>query len=138
MPSNVVWFERLMYLAILLGLVDIYTTAQREAVTFPSAQAWIYVAVAIILTGVYVLLIWLAARRRKSWPRYVLAVLFLLTLAAALVSLPTDLREHPLDVVVNALQCVAEAVALVLIFTGNARAWFAKPVAGPGQSPSSG
>ena len=49
MPSNVVWFERLMYLAILLGLVDIYTTAQREAVTFPSAQAWIYVAVAIIL-----------------------------------------------------------------------------------------
>jgi hypothetical protein len=133
MPANVAWFERLMFVAILLGLTDIYTTARRGGVSFPSG-----VAAAVILTGVYVVLIWLAARRRKSWPRYVLAVLFVLTLAAALVSLPTDLRERPFDVLVNGLQCLAEAVALVLVFTGNARAWFAQPVAGPGQSPPSG
>lgn len=134
MPSNVVWFERLMYVAILLGLVDIALTMQREAMAFPSAEAWIAVATGAVLVALYVWLIWLVARKRVGWVRYVLLVLFLLTLAAAFVDLPADLRTRSIDLAVNGLQCLAEAVALVLVFTGNARGWFAKAAAGPGVS----
>jgi hypothetical protein len=129
MPSNVTWFERLMYVAVLLGLIDIYITFRREQMAFPSAEAWIMIVVAAILTALYVWLIWLVARKHKGWVRYVLLVLFLLTVAAALVSLPSDLREHPVEFANNILQCIAEGVALFLAFTGNARPWFQRGVA---------
>ena len=108
---------------------------QREQMTFPSAEAWIAVATGAILTALYAWLIWLVARKRKGWVRYVLLALFLLTLAAAIVSLPTDIREHRIDFAVSALQCLAEGVALFLGFTGNARPWFTPAIAAATPTP---
>jgi hypothetical protein len=96
-----------------------------DAVTFSSGAAWGYLAAGVILAALYVWLIWLAARRHRGSARWVLAVLFVLTVAAALVGLPENFRERRIDLVIDWLQVLAEAVALVLIFTGNARDWFA-------------
>jgi hypothetical protein len=124
MPSNVTWFERLMYVGVLLGLADIYLTARYEQMTFPSTEAWLTIGTGAILAAVYVWLIWLVARKRKGWVRYVLVALFVLGVVAVLMSLSTDVREHPLGLTVNVLSSLAEGIALYLAFTGNARPWF--------------
>ena len=133
MPSNVAWFERLMYGALLLSLVSGYLVAQNEVASvadeagLPAAVLFgLVVAIAIIIFAIWVLFIWLAARRRKGWARYVLAALFVIGLVfyvrgyAAIV-------ERPVEGLVNGVQLVMELVALVLVFTGNAREWFARP-----------
>lgn len=124
MPSNVVWFERLMIGAVLLGLVGALLLWLRV----PAGSVTdIVVAVIVIVVnfGLALLLIWLVARRRKGWVRYIIAALFLLGLLPAIGSLPDELRAQPIEGALTALQLVLQAVALVLVFTGNAAAWFA-------------
>jgi hypothetical protein len=69
-----------------------------------------------------VLFIWLVARQRKGWPRWIL-------LLPVVIGIPYDLRwifTIPIfDLIVVCTAHVAQIVALYLIFTGNAREWFA-------------
>jgi len=83
------------------------------------------VAVAIgeilgILTDV--LFIWLVARRRKSWVRW-------LMLPPVLFGIPYGFLHWPsavplFDAVITCLSWLAETVAVLLILTGNASDWF--------------
>ena len=130
MPSNVVWFERLMIAAIFVGLVGVFLAWQREG-TMSTTELAIAGALIVLNFGLILLVIWLIARRRIGWLRYLLAVLFALGLYGALRTLPDELRTAPLDGGLNAARLVLQALALVLIFTGNARAWFARPAAAP-------
>ena len=137
-PSNVTWFERLMYVGVLLSLADIYVTSRHEQITFPSAEGWVAVGTGAILTALYVGLIWLVARRRKGWVRYVLVALLVLTVAAVLMSLSNDIRQQPVGFAVNVLDCLAEGVALYLVFTGNARPWFTSAISAAAKTTAPG
>jgi hypothetical protein len=127
MPSNVLWFERLMCLAILLGLAPLFPTFR--AGTIFDSDAWIPLLVAVIHAAVYVWLIWIVARRRMGWSRNVLAVLFLLSVAGdvfAYYYVPSDVYEDRIDelvaLVTSTLEPVILGAALILLVTGNARA----------------
>jgi hypothetical protein len=111
MPSNVTWFERLMYVGVLLSLADIYVTSRHEQITFPSAEGWV---------------------------RYVLVALLVLTVAAVLMSLSNDIRQQPVGFAVNVLDCLAEGVALYLVFTGNARPWFTSAISAAAKTSAPG
>ena len=128
LPSNVVWFERLMYLA--LGISLILTFLQWDYVVdvfvndfgFPDPAS----AFVTMLLGYapVVLLIWQAARRRKNWARWVLCILIAIQLSA--LYRWTGLNKYLTQLGQGLLigQDVVLAFALFLIFTGNARAWF--------------
>jgi hypothetical protein len=67
-------------------------------------------------------LVWLAARRRKSWPRWVLAA----ALALSLIALVQVIGESGLqfDSAMDSVSCGLTALGLYFGFTGDAKDWF--------------
>ena len=78
------------------------------------------VAGAMILLLVY--FVWLAARQRKNWPRWVLAAALLLSV----ISLFQVIGENglELDSAIEIVSCVLTALGLYFSFTGDAKGWF--------------
>src|SRR5262245_45530144 len=126
MPSNVAWFERLMIASIFVALAGVFLMWQRQG-TFAVAELAVAAGLIIANFGVLLLLIWLVARRRQGWARYVIGALFALGLPFALTNAPAELRAFPVEGALSLLALMMQGAALVLIFTGNARGWFAKP-----------
>jgi hypothetical protein len=78
------------------------------------------VAGAVILLQVY--FVWLAARRRKNWPRWVLAAALLLSVITLFWSIGENGLE--LDRGIGTVSCALTAAGLYFSFTGDARGWF--------------
>jgi len=125
LPSNVARFEQLMYLSLGLALVE---TALEWNRILADAHGSVRLAgfVMLYFYAFLVLCIWQAAREHKNWARWALLILFAIALPALHLS---DLTL--VAVILHAGQLLAVAVALVLIFTGNARAWFVRSATQP-------
>ena len=128
MPSNVSWFEKLMYTVLVLGLVNLAIDGQRLAAAPELRQIGgvAFLAVVAILTDlILILLIWLVARRRKNWARWVMVVMFSVGLVPAILTMAGLFQANPAAGGIMVVQSVLQIVALVLVFSGNARPWFA-------------
>ena len=66
MPINVVWFERLAYASLGLGLLDLALDFQNLSRLSPAINL---IGTLVLTLGVIALLIWLVARRRQGWAR---------------------------------------------------------------------
>jgi hypothetical protein len=75
-----------------------------------------------LLILLLVFLVWLAAQRRKSWPRWVLAAALLLSVVSLLEIIGgTGLK---LDSAIEVVSCALTAAGLYFSLTGDARGWF--------------
>ena len=74
----------------------------------------------LILLLVY--FVWLAARRRKNWPRWVLVA----ALVLSVISLVQVIGESGLqfDSGIEIVSCALTAAGLYFSFTGDAQGWF--------------
>jgi len=66
--------------------------------------------------------VWLAARRRKNWPRWVLAAALVLSVISLLQVIGANGFE--LDSVIEIVSCVLTGAGLYYSFTGDAKGWF--------------
>src|SRR5262249_49360500 len=88
MPSHVVWFERLMYLSVVIGAVvslPLFLDFAELDDTELDAILWTVVIAALIVfvLAIFTLLTWLTARRRKNWARWLLGgLIVVLTILA--------------------------------------------------------
>ena len=120
-PSNVVWFEKLMYFTVALEVISTIWRWDRLMAEAPRHYGSVAIATVLgILTDV--LFIWLVARRRKGWVRW-------LMLPPVVIGIPWGLLHWSsaipvFDAVLTCLFWLASTVALYLIFTGNSREWF--------------
>jgi uncharacterized membrane protein len=66
--------------------------------------------------------VWLAARQRKNWPRWVLAA----ALVLSIISLIEVIGESGVQAssAIEIVSCVLTAAGLYFSFTGDARGWF--------------
>jgi heme/copper-type cytochrome/quinol oxidase subunit 4 len=122
LPKNVWWFEVLLYASLTL---DALSVAFQERT--PSASMTEHmINVATLMAAAMILLlfyfVWLAARRRKNWPRWVLVT----ALVLSLVSLVQVISEGGLqfDSAIDAVSCGLTALGLYFAFTGDAKDWF--------------
>ena len=78
-PRNVLWFEALLYASLMLDALSVafQDRTPTAELTEQMILAATMVAGAMILLLVY--FVWLAARQRKNWPRWVLAAALLLS-----------------------------------------------------------
>jgi predicted membrane metal-binding protein len=78
------------------------------------------IAGCLILLLVY--FVWLAAQRRKNWPRWVLAA----ALIFSVVSLWQVIGDNgvELDSGIEIVSCILTAAGLYFSFTGDAQGWF--------------
>jgi protein-S-isoprenylcysteine O-methyltransferase Ste14 len=121
-PRNVLWFEVLLYLSLMLDAVSVAfqdRTPSRE-MTDQMIMAATIVAGAMIMLLVY--FVWLAARQRKNWPRWVLAA----ALVLSVISLAQVIGDNglELDSAIEIVSCILTAAGLYFSFTGDAQGWF--------------
>ena len=121
-PRNVLWFEVLLYLSLTLDALSIAfrdrTPSARMTESMIMAES--LMAAALILLLVY--FVRLAARQRKSWPRWFLSAALMLS-AITLVQV-IGIRGLEFSSAVEIVSCALTAAALYLSFTGDARDWF--------------
>ena len=78
-PRNVLWFEVLLYLSLTLDAVSVafQDRTPNADMTAQMINVATVMAAGLILLLVY--FVWLAAQRRKNWPRWVLAAALVLS-----------------------------------------------------------
>jgi hypothetical protein len=121
-PKNVLWFEVLLYLSLTL---DALSVAFQDRT--PSAELTEQVIMfGTVADGAMILLlvffVWLAAQRRKNWPRWVLSA----ALVLSAISLVQVIGESGLQVdsAIEIVSCALTAAGLYFSITGDAKGWF--------------
>ena len=122
-PTNVTRFEQLMYLSLGIGIV--VSALQYEDFVRLAGPVFMLIVQGAGF-GALVLLIWLIARRRKSWARWVYLVLFLIGLPLSIPILGVMLKSNPISAILSIIQVLSQGLALYLIFTGDSANWFKK------------
>jgi branched-subunit amino acid permease len=121
-PRNVLLFEIMLYLSLMLDSVSVAFQDRTPDTGVTSST----ISIATAMTGVLIVLllyfVWLAARRRKNWPRWVLAAALLFSVG----SLWQAIGEIglALDSGIEVVSCLLTAVGLYFSFTGDAQDWF--------------
>lgn len=122
LPRNVVWFEVLLYLSLMLDSLSIAFQDRTPAAGMTQSM----IMVATILSGGMILMllyfVHLAARERKNWPRWVLTGALILSVIS-LVQVIGD-NGVELDSGIEIVSCALTAAGLYFSFTGDAQGWF--------------
>ena len=121
-PKNVLWFEVLLYLSLTLDALSV--AFQDRTPNAEMTEQMIMVAT-VVAGGLIVLLVyfvWLAAQRRKNWPRWVLFASLVLSVIS-LVQIVGD-SGLALDSAIEVVSCALTAAGLYFSFTGDAQGWF--------------
>jgi branched-subunit amino acid permease len=121
-PRNVLWFEVLLYLSLTLDALSVAFQDRTPSAEMTESM----ITAATIADGCMILLlvlfVWLAAQRRKNWPRWVLTG----ALALSVISLVQVIGEAglALDSAIEIVSCALTAAGLYFSYTGDAQGWF--------------
>ena len=122
LPRNVLWFEVLLYLSLTLDALSVAfqdrtPNAEMTAQMIPVANV---MAACLLVLLVY--FVWLAAQRRKNWPRWVLAAALVLSVISLVQVISANGVQ--LDSAIEVVSCALTAAGLYFSFTGDAVGWF--------------
>jgi uncharacterized BrkB/YihY/UPF0761 family membrane protein len=114
-------FEVLLYLSLLLDTLSAAFLDRTPADTGDTTTANVNM-LAVVLVAFFLLLVWLAARHRKNWARWVLVG----ALGLSVISLLDALGSGGLTfaTAVDVLSTALTAAGLYFSFTGDAKDWF--------------
>ena len=122
-PKNVLWFEVLLYLSLTLDALSV-AFQDRTQPTADMTESVILIANVIAACMILLLcyFVWLAAQRRKNWPRWAL----LASLVLSLISLVQTVGESgmQIDSAIEVVSCALTAAGMYFSFTGDAQGWF--------------
>ena len=121
-PRNVLWFEVLLYLSLTLDALSVAFQDRTPSEEMTESMIMIATVMAGGMILLLVFLVWLAAQRRKNWPRWVLAAALLLSVVS-LVQIIGD-SGVALDSAIEVVSCALTAAGLYFSFTGDAQGWF--------------
>ena len=121
-PTNIFYFEVLLYTSLILDALSIAFQDRTPDLTMSDSTIMAANLVAAGMLLFFVWLVWFAAYRRKSWPRWVLTV----SLAFSVLSLFQVLGVYGLqfDSAIEIVSCILTGLGLYCAFTGDAVAWF--------------
>ena len=122
LPRNVFRFEVLLYASLML---DSLSVAVQDRTPTANMSQQVIAANTILAGGEILLLlyfVWLAARQRKNWPRWVLAAALALSVLSLIMVIGDSGLE--LDSVIEIASCALTAAGLYYSFTGDAQGWF--------------
>jgi protein-S-isoprenylcysteine O-methyltransferase Ste14 len=121
-PRNVLWFEVLLYLSLTLDSVSVafQDRTPNANMTEQMINVGTVMAGGLILLLVY--FVWLAARHRKSWPRWVLGAALVLSVISLMQLIGAKGVEF--DSGIEVISCALTAMGLYYSYTGDAVGWF--------------
>ena len=122
LPRNVFRFEALLYASLML---DALSVAVQDRTPTADMTEQMIMRETLIAGGMILLLlyfVWLAARRRKNWPRWVLAAALVMSVASLFLVIGENGLE--LDSMIEIVSCALTAAGLYFSYTGDAQGWF--------------
>jgi hypothetical protein len=121
-PKHVLWFEVLLYLSLVLDALSVAFQDRTPSAEMTETMIMVANAVAACLILMFVYMVWLAAQRRKNWPRWVLVA----SLVFSVISLVQIIGDSglQLDSCIEIFSCFLTASGLYFSFTGDAHGWF--------------
>ena len=121
-PKNVLWFEVLLYLSLTLDALSVAFQDRSPS----EEMTELMITVATVMAGGMILLlvffVWLAAQRRKNWPRWALAAALLLSIVSLVQVIAGNGMQ--LDSAIEIASCALTAAGLCFSVTGDAKGWF--------------
>ncbi|HEV7718836.1 MAG TPA: hypothetical protein VGO70_07670 [Arsenicitalea sp.] len=130
MPHSVVLFERLAYMALAFEVLAILVDPLNRA-EWGLAGSVLVAAIAVLITT---LIVWLAARRRKNWARWLYLVLGLIGMASTLWSF-TDVGQSVWVHVLNIAADLSFLAAAYHAWKQESAAWFHPHAPASGTAP---
>jgi O-antigen ligase len=121
-PKNVLWFEVLLYLSLTLDALSVAFQDRTPSAEMSEQMITVATVMAACLILLLVYFVWLAAQRRKNWPRWALVASLVLSVIS-LVQIIGDSGVEP-DSGIEVVSCALTAAGLYFSFTGDARGWF--------------
>jgi protein-S-isoprenylcysteine O-methyltransferase Ste14 len=121
-PKNVLWFEVLLYLSLTLDALSVAFQDRTPSADLTESVILIANVFAAFLILLLFYFVWLAAQRRKNWPRWALIASLVLS-AIQLVQIVGDSGVQ-LDSAIEVISCALTAAGLYFSFTGDAKGWF--------------
>jgi peptidoglycan/LPS O-acetylase OafA/YrhL len=122
LPKNVLRFEVLLYLSLTLDALSVAFQDRTPSVEMTESMITTATVMAACLILLLVYFVWLAAQRRKNWPRWALAAALVLSIIS-LVQIIGDSGVQ-LDSGIEIVSCILTAAGLYFSFTGDAQGWF--------------
>ena len=121
-PKNVLWFEVLLYLSLVLDALSVAFQDRTPGKEMTESTIMVATVMAACLILLLVYFVWLAAQRRKNWPRWALVA----SLVLSVISLAQIIGESgvQLDSGIEVVSCALTAAGLYFSFTGDAKGWF--------------
>jgi branched-subunit amino acid permease len=121
-PRNVLWFEVLLYASLVLDALSVAFQDRTPSADMTQSTITVATLLAACLILLLFYLVWLAAQRRKNWPRWVLFA----SLVLSVISLFQIVGENglQLDSAIEVVSCALTAAGLCFSITGDARGWF--------------
>jgi hypothetical protein len=129
-PKSIALFEKIAYLALALGIASVVINYPVTIKT-PGATANMVVAIQSLSVVLQILFIWLIARRRKNWARWIwIAVMFGGTAIAIVMGFSHPVPQNGLaGSAAFYLVYVASLVSAICLLQADAWAWFRAPAA---------
>ena len=122
LPRNVLWFEVLLYLSLMLDAVSV---AFQDRTPNAEMNEQMFAVSTVMAAGLILLLVYfvrLAAQHRKNWPRWVLAAALVLSVISLVQVISANGVQ--LDSAIEVVSCALTAAGLYFSFTGDAVGWF--------------
>ena len=121
-PKHVMWFQILLYLSLTLDAVSVAFQDRTPTATITETTILAANVIAACMILLFMYLVWLAAHRRKNWPRWVLTA----ALVFSVLSLLQVIGDSGLqiDSAIEVVSCALTAAGLYFSFTGDAKGWF--------------
>jgi O-antigen ligase len=118
----VFWFEVLLYASLVLDALSVAFQDRTPSPDTTESTIMVATLLAACLILMLFYFVWLAAQRRKSWPRWVLFA----SLVLSIISLFQIVGESGLQVdsTIEVVSCALTAAGLCFSVTGDARGWF--------------
>jgi heme/copper-type cytochrome/quinol oxidase subunit 4 len=122
LPKNVVWFEVLLYLSLTLDALSVAFQDRTPSAEMTASMITVASLMAACMILLMVYFVWLAAQRRKNWPRWAL----LAALVLSIISLVQVIGDGGLGLEsgIEVVSCGLTAAGLYFSFTGDAKGWF--------------
>ena len=120
-PKNVLRFEVLLYLSLLIDSLSAALLDRTPADMSDAAEANVNL-IAVVLVAFFLFLVWLGARHRKNWARWVLVTALGLSILSLLDSFGSG--GMTLATALDVLSTGLTAAGIYFSFTGDAKGWF--------------
>jgi len=122
LPKNVLRFEVLLYLSLTLDALSVAFQDRTPSVEMTESMIATATVMAACLILLLVYFVWLAAQRRKNWPRWVLASALVLSIISLVQIVGASGLQF--DSGIEVVSCMLTAAGLYFSFTGDAQGWF--------------